>query len=92
MPIDARLDLHGLTQEQAHARLDAFIRAQQARGARCVLVITGLGRAQSGVLRHITPRWLESPAHHERVLAYGTAHPRDGGEGALYVMLRKPRT
>src|SRR3712207_5692715 len=57
-PIDARLDLHGLTQEQAHAWLSSFLATARARGNRCVLVITGRGQRHGGTLRTMTPRWL----------------------------------
>ena len=59
-PIDARLDLHGMTQAEAHSRLAAFLAGAQARGNRCVLVITGRGLRHGGTLRAMTPRWLES--------------------------------
>ena len=91
MAIDARLDLHGHTQSEAHARLESFIMAQQARGSRCVLVITGQGHRYGGILRKMTPRWLDAEPNRSRVLAHGPAHLRHGGDGALYVMLRRKR-
>jgi DNA-nicking Smr family endonuclease len=105
MPIDARLDLHGMRQSDARVDLRAFLRAAQARGCRTVLVITGkggpaaerdplagaLGKPQRGVLRHAVPQWLQEPDMREVVLSFTTAGVRHGGEGALYVQLRKPR-
>lgn len=93
LPIEARLDLHGLTQDQAHRRLTAFIRASIDSGRRCVLVITGKGSTgQGGVLRQSVPRWLNEPALRPLVVAIQQAQPRDGGEGALYVLLKRLRT
>jgi len=95
LPIEARIDLHGMTQETARRSLDAFIGAAAAAGKRCVLVITGKGvgrgGAGAGVLRENAPRWLNLPPNRARVLAFDHAQPRDGGAGALYVLLRRPR-
>ena len=93
LAIEARLDLHGLTQAEAHRALDAFIAAGQDRGRRCVLVITGKGtwRDERGVLRTEVPRWLNLPPNRSRILAFATAQPRHGGEGALYVLLKRQR-
>jgi DNA-nicking Smr family endonuclease len=90
---DARVDLHGMTQTEAHRTLDAFIGRAQAAGARCVVVITGKGRISEGggVLRNQVPHWLNSPAIRPRILAFAPAQPRDGGAGALYVLLRRGR-
>lgn len=101
--IDARIDLHGMRQRDARGELRAFLFAAQARGARTVLVITGkggppsehdnlaaaLGKPQRGVLRRGVPQWLEEPEMRTVVLSYSTASTRHGGEGALYVQLRK---
>lgn len=89
--IEARLDLHGQTQEQAHRRLGQFLASTAQRGARCVLVVTGKGLASGGVLRHMVPRWLNEGGNRERVLAFSSAQLRDGGDGALYVLLRRHR-
>jgi len=87
--IAARLDLHGMTQEQAHRALLHFIPAARAAGHRCVLVITGRGSAGGGVLRQAVPRWLEEPGLRPHLLAVAPARPRDGGSGALYLLLRR---
>jgi len=90
---EARLDLHGMTRDQAYAALMSFVENSQAAGKRCVIVITGRGRTSEGggVLRSETPGWLNSPLVRSRVLAFATAKPRDGGAGALYVLLRRVR-
>ena len=90
--LEATLDLHGQTQEQAHRRLGHFLARAAERGARCVLVVTGKGLASGGVLRQMVPRWLNEGANRERVLAFCPAQLRDGGEGALYILLRRHRT
>lgn len=89
--IEGRLDLHGMTQDEAHRALGVFISGARAGGKRCVLVITGRGRVGGGVLKSSVPRWLDEPALRSYVLAIATAQPRDGGAGALYVMLRRTR-
>ena len=93
LPIEARLDLHGLTQKEAHGRLDNFLARAQDRGLRCVLVITGKGRVSQdgGILRQMVPRWLNTPPSRGRVLSMSQAQPKDGGGGALYLLLRKRR-
>ena len=88
-PIDARIDLHGMTQAEAHARLGAFLAGAQARGNRCVLVITGRGVRHGGTLREMTPRWLETEPNRRLVLSFAPARLQHGGEGALYVLLRR---
>lgn len=91
-PIEGTLDLHGLTVERAHRRLDSFIAQSRAAGKRAVLVITGKGRAGGeGILRRQVPFWLSEGENSQRVLAVRTAQPSDGGEGALYVLLRRDR-
>jgi DNA-nicking Smr family endonuclease len=96
-PIDARLDLHGRTQAQAYAALLRFVRRAQDDGARFVLVITGkgsvggVGRSERGVLNRQVPLWLALPQFRHHVSAFGPAHLRHGGEGALYVRLRRQR-
>lgn len=92
MDIDARLDLHGHTRDAAHEALRGFITRESERGSRCVIVITGKGRADApGVLRAAVPQWLSERPLSDYVLRFYTAQPRDGGAGALYVLLRRRR-
>jgi len=93
LAVEARLDLHGLTQEEAHRALASFIQQAHATGLRTVLVITGkggLGDAR-GVLREAVPRWLNEGDLRPRVLSCAWAQPKHGGAGALYVLLRRQR-
>jgi DNA-nicking Smr family endonuclease len=87
--IEARLDLHGMTQAEAHRALLAFIARARGDGLRAVLVITGKGG--EGVLRASVPRWLAEPRVRAMILAIEEAQPRHGGAGAKYVLLRKKR-
>ena len=90
--IDARIDLHGLTQAQAHSALLHFLRNAQAREARLLLVITGKGRgSEPGVLRRQVPQWLGLPEFRAFVIGFEDAHIAHGGEGALYVRVRRTR-
>jgi DNA-nicking Smr family endonuclease len=92
-PIEARLDLHGMTQAEAHGEFVAFVEACCRAGRRCVLVITGRGMGPDGpgVLKTAVPRWLEEAGLRRRILAHADAQPRDGGAGALYLLLRRQR-
>jgi DNA-nicking Smr family endonuclease len=92
-PIDGRLDLHGLTQNEAHGVLLRFLRDAGARGARLVLVITGKGGSEGdrGVLRRQLPHWLALPDFRALVVGFEQAGLRHGGEGAWYVSLRRSR-
>ena len=87
--ISARFDLHGHTQDSAWSALPAFLMREQARGSRCVIVITGKGRLGEGVLRRNFLRWLEMPQARSLVSGYAQAHPRHGGSGAFYVFLKR---
>jgi DNA-nicking Smr family endonuclease len=90
--IDARIDLHGLTQAQAHTALRRFLLDAQAADARYVLVVTGKGREpERGVLRRQVPLWLGLPEFRAMVVGIDTAHVGHGGEGALYVQVRRKR-
>lgn len=98
-PIDGRIDLHGLTQHQAHQRLRGFLYEAQASGYKVVLVITGKGgRSESGgfmdergVLRRVVPQWLAMSDMRSLVIGYEEAHVTHGGSGALYVRIRRRR-
>lgn len=91
MAVEARLDLHGHTQAEAHAALADFILGSYESGRRCVLVVTGRGEPAGGrgVLRRNLPGWLSAPALRPYVLASAPAHVRHGGAGASYVLLRR---
>lgn len=91
--VQAELDLHGLTQPEALAALEAFLHDAVAQGIRCVRIIHGKGvNSQNGmgVLRRRLPQWLATRRLACYVIAYATARPHDGGLGATYVLLRKP--
>ena len=89
--IDARLDLHGFNAAQAQRKLTQFLGQARLSGYRCILVITGKGARGEGVLRSSVPDWLKRPPLSDLVLAIAQAKPRDGGAGALYVLLRRQR-
>jgi len=97
--IDGVLDLHGLRQDEAHRDLKRFLVQSQARGARYVTVITGKGRRadedewgsrERGVLRRVVRTWLEDADFRSLVVSYTTAPRNHGGEGALFVHIRRP--
>jgi len=87
----ARIDLHGLTQDAARATLAGFVRRSVEDGWRAVLVITGKGVSGDGVLRRRVPDWLAEAPIREHVAGVSEAHRRHGGEGALYVALKRKR-
>ncbi|MBL4740150.1 MAG: Smr/MutS family protein [Sneathiella sp.] len=104
MVIEGRVDLHGLTQKEAHPKLRSFLGSAHRNGKRCVLVITGKGSSiektddapfmaggRKGVLREEVPKWLAAPDLRRLVLDYRMAQPKHGGEGALYILLRRAR-
>ncbi|MCH7935857.1 MAG: Smr/MutS family protein [Proteobacteria bacterium] len=105
MDIEATLDLHGMTQEQAHRALGAFLHGSRSAGKRTVLVITGKGGGRDvdsgrggpggatgrGVLRDAVPRWLNEGPNRRMIRGFSFAGPKDGGEGALYVLLKRVR-
>ena len=88
-PIDARIDLHGMDQDRARLALHAFLQRAHDDGARAVLVITGKGLQGGGVLKRRTPEWLAEPSVRPMVAGVSEAHRRHGGEGALYVALKR---
>ena len=88
-PIGAHIDLHGLTQDAARAALERFVLECWREGLRSVLVITGKGLRGDGVLRRLTPEWLAAPHLQPVVAGISEAHRRHGGEGALYIALKR---
>ena len=89
---EARVDLHGMTQAEAHGELNDFIAECHMAGLRSVLVITGKGSVrEGGVLRRMVPRWLNQAPLRSMVIAIEQATPRDGGAGAFYLLLRRRR-
>ncbi|MES2032732.1 MAG: Smr/MutS family protein [Pseudomonadota bacterium] len=88
-PLEARIDLHGMTHDRARATLEAFILRVWSEGHREVLVITGKGSRGEGILRRFTPEWLAAPPLRDLVAGISTAHRRHGGDGALYVALKR---
>jgi DNA-nicking Smr family endonuclease len=95
--IGGRLDLHGLTQREAHDALLRFLRSAQEGGVTLALVITGKGspggegESDRGILKRQVPQWLRSPAFREMIVGFEPAHRKHGGEGALYVRVRRRR-
>ncbi|MGO4333316.1 Smr/MutS family protein [Labrys sp. KB_33_2] len=97
--IDARIDLHGMRQVEAHGALRGFLAIAQMRGYSMVLVITGKGGGgdmafsgdERGVLRRVVPQWLRMPDLRPLILGFEEAHHGHGGSGALYVRLRRIR-
>jgi DNA-nicking Smr family endonuclease len=105
-PIEARIDLHGQTQAEAHRALIAVLSGSHKAGRRCVLVITGKGGPpgarrdsgegvmpdrERGILRRAVPRWLNEPDLRPLILSFAQAQPAHGGAGAVYVLLRRKR-
>ena len=93
--IDARLDLHGMTQTRAHRALSGFLQRAHREGLTFVLVITGKGKigaeSERGVLRRQVPQWLSLPEFRALVVGFEEAHIGHGGEGALYVRIRRSK-
>jgi DNA-nicking Smr family endonuclease len=106
LAIEGRIDLHGLTQDDAHAALRVFIVGARRRGLKIVLVITGKGRrsdgafhghdvfspGERGVLRRLVPHWLAAPDLRDHVVGFEEAHVAHGGAGAIYVRIRALKT
>jgi DNA-nicking Smr family endonuclease len=98
LEIDARIDLHGMRQIEAQTALCGIIMRTRADNGRCILVVTGKGQAidpgedyitpQPGVIRRRLPEWLNSADIRTHVSGYAPAHPKDGGQGAFYVLLK----
>ena len=89
--IDSRIDLHGMTQDRARFALLDFLQMAQRADHRIVLVITGKGNEGKGVLRQAVPEWLRLPLFNSLVNGFRGSHASHGGDGALYVRLRKSR-
>jgi len=99
---DAKIDLHGMTETVAHRALLRFLDGARARGFRLILVVTGKGNPRKtesaswmqsphGVLKQMVPRWLNEPDAAALIASIRPAHVRHGGDGALYVYLKRPR-
>ena len=97
-----RMDLHGMTEADAHRALHSFLKRAQSNGVHLALVITGVGnpaahegaewmRTPHGVLKQMVPRWLNEKQFASLISGWTQAHKRHGGDGALYVYLRKTR-
>jgi DNA-nicking Smr family endonuclease len=92
MAVEGRIDLHGMTQTEAHRELIGFVTRAYGQGKRCVLVITGKGTRETGeigVLRRAVPGWLNAPPLKSLVHAFDHAARQHGGEGALYILLKR---
>ncbi len=93
--IDARIDLHGMTQTRAHRALSGFLHRAHSEGLTFVLIITGKGKmgaeSERGVLRRQVPQWLSLPEFRSLVVGFEEAHIGHGGEGALYVRIRRAK-
>jgi DNA-nicking Smr family endonuclease len=93
--IEARLDLHGMTQARAHRALSGFLHRAHGDGLTFVLIITGKGKigaeSERGVLRRQVPQWLSQPEFRTFVVGFEEAHIGHGGTGALYVRIRRSR-
>jgi DNA-nicking Smr family endonuclease len=92
LPIEGKLDLHGMTQEEAHRMLASFISRNAAAGRRCLLVVTGKGRGGApGVLKNAVPHWLNEGGLRTHILATAAARQHHGGGGAIYILLKRKR-
>ncbi|MDP3897736.1 MAG: Smr/MutS family protein [Mesorhizobium sp.] len=91
LTLEARIDLHGLRQDEAYGFLLSFLQRAHLSGVRYVLVITGKGSssASDGVLKRGVPSWFATPAFRGLVSGYEDASRNHGGAGALYVRLRR---
>ncbi|WP_424360541.1 Smr/MutS family protein [Methylocystis parvus] len=91
LEVSAKLDLHGMRQDEAQRALNGFLRRAQADGAKVAIVVTGKGlsREEGGVLRRVVPMWLQALNLRDVVVGFGEAARHHGGEGALYVQIRR---
>ena len=92
LPIEGRLDLHGMIRDVAFQAVQGFVQSSALDGKRCVILVTGkgLGQRGGGVLRNEVPQWLNLPANRKYIISFTYAQPKDGGTGALYIYLRRP--
>lgn len=93
LALEARIDLHGLIQSEAHGMLLDFLLRAHSRGLRHVLVITGKGSSMGseGALKRAVPLWFSKPEFRFLISSYETAAQHHGGEGALYIRLSRPK-
>jgi len=91
MNIDATLDLHGMTENQAFITLKNLIDSSFKNDKRCLLVITGKGLFSGGILRKSLPKWINSPDLRPKVISISTAMKKDGGEGAFYILIKRKK-
>ena len=89
--VEARMDLHGMTEVEAHRALVDFVTISSRKGFRLILIITGKGAEGRGVLKKNLPLWIEGPALRRYIAATRPALDRHGGEGAIYLMLKRKR-
>lgn len=91
LPIEGRVDLHGMTQDEAYGLLLSFLGRAHANGVRYVLVITGKGASSGGegILRRAVPAWLSTAPFRSLVSSHDNAARHHGGGGAIYIRLRK---
>lgn len=94
LPLEGRIDLHGMTQQQAHGVLRSFLAEARQRGLRTVIVITGKGSSPSsdGILRRMVPIWLTQPGFSDHVSGFSAAARGHGGDGAFYLRLKRQRS
>ena len=90
--VEAKLDLHGMSQHNAFLKLQTFIKKSFSNQYRTILIITGKGKEGTGVLRNKLPVWLKSDFCSPYILAFGQAKEKDGGSGAFYIRLRRNRS
>lgn len=88
LSIDAKIDLHGMSQEQAHRALNAFIEAAYVNQKRLVQVVTGKGK---GILQNAVPQWLNQMPNRTRIISFSHAPRHQGGSGALHVLIKRQR-
>lgn len=99
--IERRLDLHGYTEKEAYDKVFEFVKTSYLQNCRCILIITGKGSlhreedddifASRGILKDQVPNWLNSDELRPLILSFSYSKPADGGEGALYILLRRNR-